>query len=261
MASELENVKYQVAIANRILAITGLATGATASLGHASLRLPSDPNKFVVKGRGYAVDALARINPDQMVVCDIDGNLVDGPPGATQCFEVKMHSCIMKTHPEINSVVHVHPRYVVAMSVLQKRLAPMCQEGIQLVRDPLPVWPHVKTVQTDEEGMEVAALLGNSKVMLFFGHGAAATGANLIESVTNMINLEEQAKMNWYAYCAAGPDHPSIPHPLIDEMVNRPKLWELPQFAPHMDPSKPPMVTGVWDYYALLAREQMEQGL
>jgi ribulose-5-phosphate 4-epimerase/fuculose-1-phosphate aldolase len=261
VASELEDVRYNVAIANRILALTGLAIGATASLGHASLRLPSDPNKFVVKGRGYAVDALARINPDQMVVCDIDGNLVDGPPGATQCFEVKMHSSILKTHPNINSVVHVHPRYVVALSVLQKRLVPMCQEGIHLVRYPLPVWPHTKTVQTDEEGMEVAELLGDSKVMLFFGHGAAATGATLIESVTNMINLEEQAKMNWYAYCAAGPDHPSIPDEYIDEMINRPKLWELPQFAPHMDPKKPMQVTGVWDYYALLAKEQMAAGL
>jgi ribulose-5-phosphate 4-epimerase/fuculose-1-phosphate aldolase len=261
VASELEDVRYNVAIANRILALTGLAIGATASLGHASLRLPSDPNKFVVKGRGYAVDALARINPDQMVVCDTDGNLVDGPPGATQCFEVKMHSSILKTHPNINSVVHVHPRYVVALSVLQKRLVPMCQEGIQLVRYPLPVWPHTKTVQTDEEGMEVAELLGDSKVMLFFGHGAAATGVNLIESVTNMINLEEQAKMNWYAYCAAGPDHPSIPDEYIDEMINRPKLWELPQFAPHMDPKKPMQVTGVWDYYALLAKEQMAAGL
>jgi hypothetical protein len=35
---------------------------------------------------------------------------------------------------------------------LRKRLRPINQEGIDLVRHELPVWNHVKTVQTDEEG-------------------------------------------------------------------------------------------------------------
>ena len=73
-----------------------------------------------------------------------------------------MHSCIYKSRPDVQSVVHVHPRYVVVMSVLQATLVPMCQEGIQLVRRPLPVYPHVKTVWSDEEGMEVASLLGTT---------------------------------------------------------------------------------------------------
>src|SRR5207244_1909185 len=45
---EIDEVRTEVAIANRILAELGLASGLRASLGHASLRLPSDPNKFVV---------------------------------------------------------------------------------------------------------------------------------------------------------------------------------------------------------------------
>ena len=51
MVADLNEVKCQVAVANRVLADVGLATGATAALGHASLRVPSDPSKFVVKGR------------------------------------------------------------------------------------------------------------------------------------------------------------------------------------------------------------------
>ena len=86
------------------------------------------------------------------------GFLVDGPPGITQCSEVKIHSCIYKTRPDVQSVVHVHPRFNVLLSVLGIPLAPMCQEGIHLVRQPLPVYPHVKTIQSDVEGMEVAQL-------------------------------------------------------------------------------------------------------
>ena len=64
MSHELDEVKYQVAVANRILAETGLSTHILASLGHASMRVPNQPDLFVVKGRGYKMDALAVVWDD-----------------------------------------------------------------------------------------------------------------------------------------------------------------------------------------------------
>ncbi|HEY3118927.1 MAG TPA: class II aldolase/adducin family protein [Chloroflexota bacterium] len=248
--AELGDVKRDVAIANRILAHVGLATGVTASLGHASLRVPSDPNLFVVKGRGYEMDVLSYMRPQDMVVCDLEGRKVDGPPQSTQCFEVKMHSCIFKLYPEVQSIVHVHPRYTIVMSTLQAQLRPMCQEGIQIVRHPLPVYPHVKTVQSDEEGMEVAELLGQAPAILLRGHGATTTGRTLQQSVMNMVHLEEQARMNWLAYCAAGPDHPFLPDEYIEEMTNRPGLADLPHFAGLVQ-SGAERAVGPWKDYVL----------
>src|SRR5260370_4252762 len=224
------DVKRDVAIANRVLWATGLCTGVTASLGHASLRLPDRPDRFMVKGRGYKMDALAAMRPKDMVTCDLEGNLVDGPPGATQCFEVKMHSWIYKLYPDVKSVVHVHPRYTVLISTLRRTLNPMCQEGHELVSRPLPVYPHVKTVVTDAEGRAVASLINGYKAVLLQGHGATTTGASLEEAVMNMLQLEEQARMNYYALSAMGPDYPSLPLEFIDEMRNRPPMGELPHF-------------------------------
>src|SRR5690242_20396697 len=84
----LDQIKRDVAIANRVLWATGLCAGITTSLGHASRRVPDQPDRFVVKGRGYKMDALAAMQPQDMVTCDLEGNLIDGPPGATQCFEI-----------------------------------------------------------------------------------------------------------------------------------------------------------------------------
>jgi ribulose-5-phosphate 4-epimerase/fuculose-1-phosphate aldolase len=137
------------------------------------------------------------------------------------------------------------------MSVLGLPLQPMCQEGIQLVRRPLPVYPHVKTIQSDEEGMEVANLLGESKAVILQGHGATTTGANLEEAVMNMLQLEEQARMNWYACCAAGAAHPVIPEANIDEMTNRAPLRELPHFRDVMRQGQP-RIGGVWALYSEL---------
>jgi ribulose-5-phosphate 4-epimerase/fuculose-1-phosphate aldolase len=247
MATALEEIKLQVAQANRVLSDVGLATGVTAALGHASMRVPSQPDRFVVKGRQYALDALAIMRAEDMVVCDTEGFLVDGPPGITQCSEVKIHSCIYKTRPDVQSVVHVHPRFIVLMSVLRLPLVPMCQEGIHLVRQPLPVYPHVKTIQSDAEGMEVAQLLGDGSALLLQGHGAVTTGNSLAQSVTAMLQLEEQAQMNYYAYCAMGREHPRIAEELIDEMTNRPPLHTLPHFQAVLQ-GRAPQRDGIWNY-------------
>jgi L-fuculose-phosphate aldolase len=252
MSKEWDEIKYNVAVATRVLAEVGLATGFRASLGHVSMRLPTDPDKFVVKGRGYEVDALYSVTPDQMIVCDLEGNKVDGPLGSTQCMEVKMHSCIMKKYPHINSVVHVHPQYTILATTLRKRLRPMNQEGIALLRNELPMWEHTKTVQTDAEGMEVANLLGDSKALLLRGHGATTVGANMEESVMNMIQLEEQAKMNYLAYSAVGMDHLYLEDEMLDEMINREQVHELPHFKLPMAGPRAPRAGGVWQYYTRL---------
>ena len=142
MSREIDEVKYEVAMATRILSHMGLATGVTAALGHVSMRVPNQPELFVVKGRGYAIDALEEMQYYDMIVCDLDGYKVDGPARSTQCSEVKIHSSIMKARPDVNSVVHVHPRNVVLMTVLGEPIVPMAQEGAQMVpASPIPSTP------------------------------------------------------------------------------------------------------------------------
>jgi len=247
MNPDLDDVRHQVAAANRVLADVGLAVGVTAALGHASMRVPGSPDRFVVKGREYPIDGLAAMRPEDMVVCDTQGFLVSGPPGVTQCSEVKIHSCISKTRPDVHAVVHVHPRYTVLLSVLQLPLLPMCQEGAELVRRPLPVYPHLKTIQSDEEGMEVARCLSTCTALLLRGHGAVTAGPSLSQAVTDMLQLEEQARMNYLAYRALGPEYPRISDELIDEISDRPPLYELPHFKDVLK-GRPPRREGIWNY-------------
>jgi ribulose-5-phosphate 4-epimerase/fuculose-1-phosphate aldolase len=247
MNSDFEDVKREVATANRVLSNLGLAAGVTAALGHASMRVPSEPNHFFVKGREYEFDALAIMEPDDMVMCDTEGFLIAGRAGLTQCSEVKIHACIYKTHPQVQAVVHVHPRYTILMSVLTGLLKPMRQEGAQLVRHALPIYPHVKTIQSDAEGMELANLLGDSQAILLRGHGAVTTGSNLSEAVMGMAQLEEQAQMNYLAYCAEGKDYTYLSNDLLDEMLNRTPLYEQPHFKDVLK-GRAAQRDGIWNY-------------
>jgi ribulose-5-phosphate 4-epimerase/fuculose-1-phosphate aldolase len=215
------------------------------------MRVPDAPDRFVVKGRGYQLDALEAMRPEDMVVCDADGNYLDGPPGSTQCFEVKMHSCIYRQEPTVQSVVHVHPRFTVLLTTLGITPRPMCQEGHDVVRKPLPVYPHTKTVVTDDEGTEVANLVRGVPAVLLKGHGATTVGSSLEQTVMRMLHLEEQARMNYYAFSAMGPNYPSIPEALLEEIDTRPPMAELPHFKePFARIQGQPRVGGVWQLYA-----------
>jgi len=250
MGREIDEVKYEVAIATRILAATGLAAGVTAGLGHVSMRVPNEPDKFVVKGRGYEIDSLAEMQYDDMILCDLEGYKIDGPARSTQCSEVKIHACILRERPDVMSVVHVHPRNVILMTVLEETLVPMCQEGADLVRTPLPVYPHTKTVWSEAEGMELVETLGDAKAVLMQGHGATMTGRSTSDAVISMLQLEEQARMNRWAVAAAGSGHKRISDAFLDEATNRPRQDEYPHFVDLMRRigGNPPR-NGVWNSY------------
>ena len=255
--ADLDDAKRDVAIANRILTELGLATGIRASLGHASMRTPGDPNRFLVKGRGYRIDVLTRMRPEEMVTCDLEGNWVDGPAGSMQCHEVKIHSFIYQARPDVQSVVHVHPKYTVLMSVLGKTLVPMAQEGIrsndgQTVQKPLPVYPHTKTVVNDQEGKDVAKLLGGGTAVLLFGHGAVTAEKSLEKAVLAMAHIEHQAEYNYYAMVAAGADHPRVPEDNVQHMAQAETFVE-PHFATRIASGGRAWPGGIWDYYEQIA--------
>jgi len=243
---DYDETRREVAVGTHMLVDFGLATGVRASLGHVSVRVPDDPTRFVVKGRGYRLDSLARMRPEHLVVCDVDANLVDGPPEIVPCFEVKIHSCIYKARPDVQSVVHVHPKFTVVMSVMSQAIRPMCNEGNRLVMDPLPVYPKQKIITTDEEGTEVARLLGTGRAMLLFGHGAVTAGSSMERSVTDMIQLEHQAEMNYYACSMAGPDYPYVSREKVVEFGGGLSHWELPHFEQAVARAGMPRYSGVW---------------
>ena len=224
----LDALRREVAIGSRILSITGLASGVRASMGHVSLRDPSDPNRFIVKGRGYAIDVLSRMRPENMILCDLNGYLIDGPPGVLQCNEVMIHASVFKARPDVNSIVHAHPPFSVMLTVLGIPIVPVVLEGLQLVRKPLPVYPHTALVTSTEQGAELARCLGAARAVHLLGHGATTVGKTMEEAVTAMIQLEHQAQMNYHACAIAGRDHASIPEPLIEEFLQ----WK-PLAEPH----------------------------
>ncbi|SDO54379.1 class II aldolase/adducin family protein [Afipia sp. GAS231] len=223
-----DELKYEVALGSRILEMIGLATGIRSSMGHVSLRDPLNPDRFVVKGRGYEIDVLRRMRPENMVICDLSGRLVDGPPGVVQCNEVMIHACVLKARSDVNSVVHVHPPFSVMLTVMGLPIVPMVLEGIGLVRKPLPVYPHTALVTSIEKGEDMTKSLGTANAVHLLGHGVTTVGKTMEDAVMNAWHLEHQAQFNYYAKSIAGPVHAQIPDVQVEEFLQ----WR-PLAEPH----------------------------
>ncbi|MGB7948600.1 MAG: class II aldolase/adducin family protein [Candidatus Binatia bacterium] len=89
--------------------------------------------------------------------------------------------------------------------------------------------------------------MGDSRAILLHGHGAVTTGKNLSEAVMGMAQLEEQAQMSYLAYCAQGKDYACLTDGLLDEMLNRPPLYEQPHFKDVLS-GREPQRDGIWNY-------------
>src|SRR5439155_24781919 len=132
--------------------------------------------------------------------------------------------------------------------VLEKRMRPISNSGGQLVRNPIPIFPHNHLILTEEHGAAVAKMLGSSNAILLKGHGAATTGRSMQESVMNMAHLEAQAYLNAWAWQLAGDEHGYISDEMMTESRSLPPYETLDHFKDSYEPGRQ-RPNGTWAYY------------
>src|SRR5579863_7941539 len=71
--------------------------------GHISARKPDDPNLFLIKCSGVGLE---EITPDNLTVCNMDGERLSGGPRHSEVF---IHSEIYRARPDVQCVIHTHP--------------------------------------------------------------------------------------------------------------------------------------------------------
>ncbi len=116
------------------------------------------------------------------------------------------------------------------MSVIDRPMSVVCHEGAYISSQGIAVLGDMNLISTDETGFATASLLGQRSALLLKAHGAVTVGKTVEQAAVNMIDLEEQAKMNVYCLAAGGPDFPRVRQDEVNEFIRfrREKLHELP---------------------------------
>ena len=204
-----DDIKQKLILAGKVLVAEGQDDF---TRGHISVRLPDDPSRFFMKPHSVGLDELTMEN---ILTIDLDGKVVAGT--SRRHSEVYIHSEIFKARADVQSVIHTHPPYSVALSASGRPLRCLSQpsalffEALGVYRDT------VALIRTPAMGKGVAAALGPHRAALLKNHGVAVIGACIEEAVINVIMLETAAKVQMIAEAAGDPD-PEFPRADIEKL-------------------------------------------
>lgn len=189
--SSVETLRLQIAICTRIMNMEGLIDYS----GHVSARVP-DGSGIVIQSFD---DSRAALGPDDLLICDFDGNVIDGPKDKAPPREVFIHTEIMKARPDVNAVGHFHPETATMFTLVEDRpLVPVKNHAARWMGG-IPVHPDPGHINSVESGQALAATLGECHAALIRAHGVTVTAESVEALLIDSVHFEENAKTLFHA--------------------------------------------------------------
>jgi HCOMODA/2-hydroxy-3-carboxy-muconic semialdehyde decarboxylase len=195
MPGSLDTARYELALANRIIAHEGVLDG----FGHVSMRHPQLPDRYLL-ARSRSPEL---IEPSDLLEFTLDSEPVVAPK--TEMYgERVIHGCIYQARPDVNAVCHHHSPSVLPFCVTGIALEPVFHMG-PVMGQTVPFWDSRDAfgdtdlmVVKPEEGRSLAKALGPNWMVLMRRHGATVAGRTLRElvfrTVYSTMNAEIQLR-------------------------------------------------------------------
>lgn len=163
--------------------------------GNVSQRLHT-ADLMVIKPSGVRYE---RLTPESMIVCDLDGNVVDGSYSPSS--DTASHAYIYRNMHEVFGVVHTHSTYATAWAAIGENIP--C--GLTMMGDefggPVPVGPF-RLIGSEAIGQGVVETLRKypkSPAVLMQNHGPFVIGKDAESAVKAAAMTEEVATTMWAA--------------------------------------------------------------
>src|SRR6185312_9777444 len=138
---------------------------------HNSLMLPQrsrgDTPLFLINPRGWLFQELTA---SSLIVCDLDGNVISGK-GELRKVAFHIHARIHLKKPDAKCIVHVHPQYLTALSMMEGGRLGLAHHNNLMLNDRI-VYDEEATAPVDDndEGDRLARLLGDKSIMVMGSH-------------------------------------------------------------------------------------------
>ncbi len=224
-------IQETLALACRVLAMQGHSD---LIYGHVSA-LTDTPCQYWMKGSGIGLEEVAE---DDLVLIDFDGNKIAGKRKRHNEFPI--HSEVYRANPEIRCVIHTHPVYSTLIASSEHRLLPLTNMSCAFYPPALNKFEESSDlIVTAEQGIAVAKLLGEHKIVLLRNHGIVVAASSIEEACVRGVLLEHSAKTQVEA-AALGAFSWSTD---ADALLKRKRFY------------RPEMVPNLWNYFVRRLRE------
>ena len=157
--------------------------------GNVSQRLRG-ADLFVIKPSGVTYDALTA---ESMVVCDLDGNLVDGDRSPSS--DTAAHAYVYRHMPDVGGVVHTHSTYATAWAARAEPIPCVLTMMADEFGGSVPIGPFA-LIGDDSIGQGIVETLRGSRspAVLMRNHGPFTVGADGTAAVKAAVMVEEVAR-------------------------------------------------------------------
>jgi L-ribulose-5-phosphate 4-epimerase len=186
VAAEVARLRVEVARLHGELVRYGLVVW---TAGNISARVPG-AELLVIKPSGVPYDELA---PENMVVCDLDGNVVEGTHRPSS--DTGASAYIYRHLPDVGGVVHTHSTYATAWASRGEPIPCVLTMMADEFGGEIPIAPFALIGGEDIGAAVVETLRGHrSKAVLLKNHGVFAIGKTARDSVKAAVMCEDVAR-------------------------------------------------------------------
>ena len=165
----------------------------SSSDGNISIRL--DNGHVLITASGICK---GRIEEDDLLILDLDGNVIDAKHDRKPSSETPMHLEVYKQRSDLNAVIHAHPVFATALTVsgfdYPFDILPEVMQTLQEV----PVTKYAMP-SSDEDADAIRPLIQNHNAILLRQHGSLTAGKNLEEALIHLERVEFVAEVFWRA--------------------------------------------------------------
>jgi len=178
--SEIEQQKQQLVDCIRMLERSDIID----YNGHCSIRANGD-NMFINIGSCQR----SRLTTADICTIDFDGKVLEGngkPP-----LEFHLHAGIYKERPDVDAIVHAHPKWSTFLTITGHPYLPIFAQGTLVY--PLPILDSPNSINNPEMAKRLTDTLGDRPAALMKAHGAVTTGKTILDAFVLATYLEDNA--------------------------------------------------------------------
>lgn len=185
--------------------------------GNISARL--GPDRVLATASGLAKGFL---EPDQLIVVDLQGKVLAAGPGLRPTSELLMHLEAYRRRPDVNAVVHAHPVTAVALSIAGVSLAECVVPEAIVVLGLVPTTPYA-TPSSEENQRAISEVIVSHDAIVLQYHGTLTVGRDVMEAYLRLETLEHTAKIIALSKLLGG--GPALPPEQVAKLLQTRQDW------------------------------------
>ena len=154
---------------------------------HNSLMLPGEEARFLINPRGLLFQELTA---STLILCDLEGQVLEGR-GELRKVAFHIHARLHLARPGAACVMHVHPQYLTALSLLETPELALAHHNNLLLNDRVAIDDHGDApAGSHAEGDRIAAALGEKSILVMGGHGVTVVGPTVADAFDELFIAE-----------------------------------------------------------------------